>query len=94
MLNWIKLHELIDMNNNGEPITKEIFVKVSSINTFRTSNFMGISEATQVNLQNDCIWVTETPSLIMDSCSGYGFIRHNDLYNEKEGMDTIETVPD
>ena len=69
MMQFIELNEIMDINKDGV-VTEPIFVRTGSLNAFRVSMYAGTVTATQVMMQNDCVWVTDTPDDLMQKYNG------------------------
>lgn len=74
-MQFVLLDEIVDVlgadgSKKKNIITKPIYVKTGSINAFKKSCY-GSTQATQLMMQNDCIWVTNSPKMIMKRCGGY-----------------------
>lgn len=69
-MNFIELNEIVDFVSDYEVKTQKIIVKTSSINTIKSSQYCG-AQCSLIGLNGDCIYVTETPDVIMLKCNGF-----------------------
>jgi hypothetical protein len=59
----IIVDEIMDISPSV--VTRPTYIVAKSINGFKSSQYAGVVEATQIMLQNDCIWVRDTPEDIV-----------------------------